>query len=198
MKVHMNDWASELWIRGVITQWVISTSMTEHAESQHNPLWHDGTCPDDDNRRFARKRAKSDRADAHSVAVFSDISSFNNRLFGNISIKQQKFEKFQIIYKKTHYKKHINITLYLDFSFFHTMIVNGVQCFFFFFVSWHFQKHLKHISKYKVIQAWNNMRVSKWWQNCLLWVNKQFNDLGFAKKNMRDREFKVCLLSMTL
>lgn len=68
MKVHMNDWASELWIRGVITQWVISTSMTEHAESQeHDPLWHDGTCPDEDNCRFARKRAKSDGADAHSV-----------------------------------------------------------------------------------------------------------------------------------
>jgi len=35
--------------------------MTEHAESQHDPLWHDGTCPDEDNQRFARKREKSDR-----------------------------------------------------------------------------------------------------------------------------------------
>jgi len=35
--------------------------MTEHAESQHDPLWHDGTCPDENNQRFARKREKSDR-----------------------------------------------------------------------------------------------------------------------------------------
>lgn len=146
MKVHMNDWASELWIRGVITQWVIRMSMTEHAESQHDPLWHDGTCPDEDNRRFARKRAKSDRTDAHSVAVFSDISSFNSRLFGNVSIKQQKFEKF---------KKHINITLY------------SVDTF----------KIIWNILKYKVIQAWKNMRVSNddkivffgWTNSLMIW-----------------------------